>query len=75
MAIITENGTLSIQRHGSSKRQRCPWIGFMVRWEDETVSNCGDWCPLFGEHNSGVTLYCTPLGQTIEISSDRRSPE
>lgn len=40
-AKIDKDGFLWIERSGKMKAQHCP--------ENHTLSNCGDWCPLFDE--------------------------
>lgn len=46
------NGTLHIQRADKYwKEQMCPFVATAVKWRTQ----CGDWCPLFGEPNTYQT--------------------
>jgi len=46
-AIIDKDGRLSIERAGRMKKQYC--------MTSNNMSQCGDWCPLFGEPDLTVT--------------------
>lgn len=46
---INKLGRLEIQRGGKWKCQHCPYMEYY----DSVPADCGDWCPMFGEPDSG----------------------
>lgn len=57
---INKNGSLEIKRKGKYEVQICP---FCLGNDGET--ECGDWCPLFGELEHSESLRCSDA--TIKI--------
>jgi len=55
---IDKDGCLLIERAGVMKPQHCPLT-------DDPSSNCGDWCPLFGEPENSNTI---PENWTLELN-------
>lgn len=66
-AKIGEDGILWIERKRCMKIQHCPF--------DPGHTPCGDWCPLFDDHKTGVlekgeVRLCK--GTVISIAKDQR---
>lgn len=60
---IDNSGSFHIERHGTMKRQSCPWsvtnqFGY---------STCGDWCPHFGEPGPYEVVKGDDLGLNYSL--------
>lgn len=67
-AIISKEGTLSVERHGSMRKQYCPH-----NMDSRSSVMCGDWCPLFNESelDRGYLYLCVGSPIIGEIEDKR----
>ena len=59
---IDKNGWLQIIRAGKFTKQACPFDTGAVNGGS---SDCGHWCPLFGEPRAAGTMAFDGLGQSF----------
>lgn len=67
---IDEDGYLSIERglkNPKFKTQYCPYYAI-----DNNGSQCGDWCPLFGEPANGELETCKRIIEYDECIDERK---
>lgn len=74
-AKISKDGHLEIERAGKFKEQRCPIAG--ADEEGGYCLSCGDWCPLFHEHELidgvlSVSIGCDSVNPAFTIAIDER---
>jgi len=53
--MITEKGTLYVERKGRLVSAACPYSSV-----GSTTVNCGEWCPHFGEPDKAPLLFAPP---------------
>jgi len=78
---INSDGDLLIERKGGMKDQFCPKSMFPLdKMEGSRRSECGDWCPMFGElrsipvagnANISVLLICENVELRGECTDER----